>query len=148
VLLVGGVQTSSSNISKPTSTRLQIKTPINLNAGNVHQVYIPSTFGIINSTTSGVPLTIKVSTSKETTPVDSNPFTLVGTSVTYPTLTVTPTTAGANATYLIQFWVSGSGALSPASDYIKIEFPSEASIPISTSASYIQLMEFSVQTRV
>jgi len=86
IMYVDTAQVPSTYISCPITTRMQIRVPIPLNAGIPHQVYIPDTFGIINTTTSNTPLTIKVSTSEETTPVDSNPFTLTGTSVSYQVL--------------------------------------------------------------
>jgi len=148
LMLVDGTQVPSTNISCPTSTRIQIKVPITLNAGTVYQVYIPDTFGIINTTTSNTPLTIKVSTNKETTPVDSNPFTLTGTSVSNPNVTVSPNTASSNASYTIQFYVSATGSLSPAVDFIKIEFPQDTTVPTNTSPSYISINGVTCSNRV
>ncbi|BAL81631.1 stalk domain-containing protein [Caldisericum exile] len=148
VMYVGTSQVPSTYISYPTSTKMQIKVPIALNAGVVQQVYIPDTFGIINTTTSNVPLTVKVSTSKETTPVDSNPFTLIGTSVSSPTVTVSPNSASSNASYTIQFNVSPTGGLSPTTDYIKIEFPEGTTVPANTNPTYISVNGIACSNRL
>ncbi|MGB9795005.1 stalk domain-containing protein [Caldisericum exile] len=148
VLFVGNSQVPSTYISYPSSTKMQIKVPISLNASVVQQVYIPDTFGIINTTTSNVPLTIKVSTSKETAPVDSNPFKLIGTSVSSPKVTVSPDSASSVAAYTIQFLVSPTGGLSPTTDYIKIEFGEGTTLPANTNPSYISINGVSCSNRL
>jgi len=148
IMYVDTAQVPSTYISCPITTRMQIRVPIPLNAGIPHQVYIPDTFGIINTTTSNIPLTIKVSTSEETTPVDSNPFTLTGTSVSYPSVTVIPNTASSTASYTIQFYVSTSGGLSTTTDFIKIEFPQGTTVPTNTSPSYISINGVPCSNRV
>ncbi|MEM3424052.1 MAG: hypothetical protein QXE51_05750, partial [Nitrososphaeria archaeon] len=148
VMFVDAAQVPSNYVSYPSSTRLQIRCPINLSAGTAHQIYIPQNFGIVNTTTSNVPLTIKVSTSKETMPIDSNQFTLTGTSISNLTVTVTPQGALVTASYVIQFYVSSTGGLSPTVDFIKIEFPSGTTIPTNTSPNYISINGVACTNRI
>lgn len=147
VILVDGTGVPSANLSRPTQNRLQIKTPINLNTTSVHGVYVPSAVGIANTATPGT-YTIKVSTNKETTQVDSNPFTLTGSAISTLSVSVSPNSAATNASYSIQFYTSSSGALSSsASDFIKIEFPSGTTVPSTGSAGAITINGVPCTTR-
>lgn len=118
--------------------QLQIRVPIAITAPASVSVVIPATVGISNPPVSGS-YTIKVSTTKETTPTDSAPYTLVGSSVSNVNVTVNPPTAGSTAAYSIQFTTSPSGALTTTSDWIKIEFPVGTTLPTSPNAGYISI---------
>ena len=134
-----------SSVSKVSDTRLQIRTPVQLNAGVNAVVTIPQTAGITNPSTPGN-YTIKVSTNLETTPVDSNSYTLVGSNITSLYVSVSPDSAATVANYTIQFVTGSSGALTTTTDWIKIEFPSGTTVP-SGSASYISINGRSCTTR-
>ncbi|NCO28935.1 MAG: hypothetical protein GW894_06820, partial [Caldiserica bacterium] len=93
---------------------------------------------ISNPPTAGT-YTVKVSTSQETTPVDSNSYTLVGSNISNLYVSVSPNSAATAANYTIQFMTGPSGALTTTSDWIKIEFPSGTTVPNNTSAGYITI---------
>jgi len=118
--------------------RLQIRVPLAITAPSSIYVYIPSTVGISNPPTAGT-YTVKVSTSQETTPVDSNSYVIVGSNITNLTVTVNPNSAATVANYTIQFVAGLSGALTATTDWIKIEFPSGTTVPTGTSAGYISI---------
>ena len=109
-----------------------------MNAGVNAVVTIPQTVGITNPSTPGN-YTIKVSTNLETTPVDSNSYTLVGSNISNLYVSVSPNSAATAANYTIQFMTGPSGALTTTSDWIKIEFPSGTTVPNNTSAGYITI---------
>ena len=134
---VNGTFVQGSYISRITSTKIQIRTPINLPSGYVVYVSIPQTVGIQNPPTAGT-YTIKVSTSKETSAVDSNTYTLVGSNISSLYVSVSPSSAGTAANYTIQFITGPSGALTSTSEWIKIEFPTGTTVP-SGNPSYISI---------
>jgi len=127
-----------SYVTKFSDTRIQIRTPLQLNAGVNAVVTIPQTVGITNPSTPGN-YTIKVSTNLETTPVDSNLYTLVGSNISNLYVSVDPPSAATAANYTIQFVTGPSGALTATTDWIKIEFPSGTTVPTGTSAGYISI---------
>ncbi len=118
--------------------QLQIRVPQAITAPASVFVYIPSTVGIANPPTAGS-YKIKVSTSQETTPVDSNSYNIVGSNITSLYVSVSPDSAATAANYTIQFVTGSSGALIPTTDWIKIEFPSGTVVPNNTNAGYISI---------
>jgi len=135
---VNGQPCSYGSVSIVSGTKIQIRTPVPLTATYNASIFIPQSVGILNPPTAGT-YTIKVSTSKETTPVDSNPYTLVGSNITNLYVSVSPPSAGVVANYTIQFMTGSSGALTTTSDWIKIVFPSGTVVPTNTSAGYISI---------
>jgi hypothetical protein len=138
LVTVNGVPCSCGTVTKASNTKIQIRTPVQLIAGNNCAISIPQSVGITNPPTAGT-YTIKVSTNLETTMVDSNPYTLVGSNISSLYVSVSPDSAGTAANYTIQFVTGSSGALTATTDWIKIEFPSGTTVPTGTSAGYISI---------
>ncbi len=126
-----------STVSKANSLRLDIRPPLTMNANYTYTMIIDNSFGIKNPLNAGT-YTIQLSTSKEPVYAESNTYSIIGSNITNLTASLSPNTAGSNATYSIWFTTGPSGALSQ-NDYIKIEFPEDTYIPSNTSASYITL---------
>lgn len=142
-ITVNGIPSSSASIVS--GTKIQIRTPIQLIATYSCIVSIPSSVGITNPPSAGT-YTIKVSTQVETSQVDSNPYTLVGSNISSLNVSVSPDSAATVATYTIQFLTGPSGALSPTTDFIKIEFPAGTTVP-SGSAGAISINGRTCTTR-
>ncbi|MEA3314055.1 MAG: stalk domain-containing protein [Caldisericota bacterium] len=109
-------------VSKISNTRLDVRTPITLNANYMHTITISSNFCIKNPVTPGEDYTVQLSTSKEPYYATSNVYTIIGSNITNLTISASPNSAYTTATYSIWFVTGSSGALS-TNDYIKIEFP-------------------------
>lgn len=144
LITVNGAQ--CSYVTQTGGTRLQIRTPLYIPQGANTYINIPQTFGIINPPTAGT-YTIKVSTSQETTQVDSNTFTLVGSNITNLYVYPTPPSAGVAATYTVQFTTGPAGGLTTTNDYVTITFPQGTTIPTNTSASYININGYTCTNR-
>jgi len=82
---------------------------------------------------------IEVKTSKETTPVPSDDYTISQPMLSKPTITVTPALVNTVAQYKITFTTSSYGALTANSDKIRIVFPSQTQLPSSISASSVSV---------
>jgi len=137
LVTVNGTPCSCGTVIRVSNTKIQIRTPVALNAGFSAAISIPQAVGIQNPPTAGT-YTIKVSTNKETTQVDSNSYTLVGSNISNLYVSVSPNSAATAANYTIQFVTGPSGALTATTDWIKIEFPSGTTVP-SGSAGYISI---------
>ncbi len=122
--------------SKISNTRLDVRTPITLNANYTHTITISSNFCIKNPVTPGN-YTIQLSTSKEPYYATSNVYTIIGSNITNLTISASPNSAYTTATYSIWFVTGSSGALS-TNDYIKIEFPQGTTVA-SGSTSLITI---------
>jgi len=138
LVTVNGAPCSCGTVTRVSNTKIQIITPVPLNAGSNTAISIPQAVGVQNPPTAGT-YTIKVSTNKETTPVDSNSYNIVGSNITSLYVSVDPPSAATAANYTIQFLTGPSGALTTTSDWIKIEFPSGTVVPNNTSAGYISI---------
>ena len=122
--------------SKISNTRLDVRTPITLNANYTCTITISSSFCIKNPVAPGN-YTIQLSTSKEPYYATSNVYTLIGSNITNLTTSASPNSAYTTATYSIWFVTGSSGALS-TNDYIRIEFPQGTTVA-SGSTSLITI---------
>lgn len=146
-IAIDGSNVSYTYISSPSQYRLQIRVPFTISAGNSHQIFIPSNFGILNSTIVGVPLKIKVSTSQEPAISESNPFTFTGTSISNLIISDGMPLASSRTSFVIQFDVSSQGALTSGVDYIRVEFPQGFYLPPYTPSTYIFVNSFACTTK-
>ena len=126
-----------SYVSKANDTKLDIRPPFTLNANYTYTITISSDFGIKNPVVPG-DYTIQLATSKEPVYATSNVYTIVGSNITNLNVSLSPNTAGSNATYTIWFVTGPTGALS-SNDYIRIVFPDNTYVPTNTSAYYITI---------
>ncbi len=109
---------------------LTIYIPNGFSLGNnaTCSIIIPDQFGIRNPTSPGN-YTLSLSTSADVIPAVSNPYTIVGTSVSSLSVEVDPPVQDAVAQYTISFDTSQNGALSKNSDKIFVEFPRKCNVP-------------------
>lgn len=122
--------------SKISNTRLDVRTPITLNANYTCTITINSSFCIKNPVAPGN-YTIQLSTSKEPFYATSNVYTIIGSTITNLTTSASPNSAYTTATYSIWFITGPTGTLS-TNDYIKIEFPQGTTVA-SGSTSLITI---------
>ncbi|MCD6427549.1 MAG: hypothetical protein J7L03_05600 [Caldisericaceae bacterium] len=109
---------------------LTIYIPSGFSLGNnsTCNIIIPTQFGIRNPTKPGT-YTLSLSTSADTVPAVSNPYTIVGTSVSSLEVNVDPPVQNTIAEYTISFTTSQNGALTSGSDKIFVEFPTKCGVP-------------------
>lgn len=120
------------------SNTLTITVPANISAGATVTVVISELAQIKNPpTASNYELTVW--TSKDANHKTSNYYSITASSVTKPSVTLSPSTVQSSAQYTISFHISSSGSLSAGSDTIVITFPSGTSIPTSFSASAVKV---------
>jgi hypothetical protein len=136
LITVDGNLCACGTVVRETDTRISIRVPISLNAGINHVVHIPVGVNILNPGTAGTNYFIQLWTSREQTPVSSNPYSIIGSNISNLYVSVSPSSAGTAANYTIQFITGPSGALTSTSDWIKIEFPSGTTVP-NGNPSYI-----------
>ena len=146
LVTVDGQQCTCGTVVKETDTRIRIRVPGNLSAEVGHVVHIPTGVGILNPPTAGTNYYIQVWTSRESTPVSSNLYSIVGSNITSLYVSVSPNSAATAANYTIQFETGSSGALTATTYWIKIEFPSGTTVP-SGSAGYISINGRTCTTR-
>jgi hypothetical protein len=94
--------------------------------------------GAVSPSSPGTTYTVTASTTSDTTPVTSNPYTLVaGNPISKPTVTVAPTAAvGARTGYTVVFNTSATGGLSQAvGSTVSVSFPSGTNVSSLSAAS-------------
>ncbi len=127
-------------------TTLTIYVPSGFSIGNnsTCSIIIPTQFGIKNPTNPGT-YTLSLSTSADIVPAVSNPYTIVGTSVSSLSVDVDPPVQSAVAEYTVSFTTSQSGALTRNSGKIYVEFPQSCWFPNYISAKDIKVNGVSCQ---
>lgn len=96
---------------------------------------ITSTANILNPSTPGL-YALKVSTSLDSTMVQSSQYTITGTSISNLALTATPTAQSAYPELRFTFTTSSTGALTNA-DYIYVDLPTAMDVPATVPASAV-----------
>ena len=116
--------------------RSKVTTPIDIAAGSDVWVRFASN-DITSASTAGGSYKAYVATSKDTTPVLSSAFGLDGTTLGAPAVTLSPTSAGATAEYVI-FVDVVTTALTADTDTVTIQFPVGTTVPSSITAANVQ----------
>ncbi len=140
-VLVNGYHCSS--VTRVGNLELDIKTPVNCPANYTASIDITTDFGVQNPPAGTY--TIQLATNKEPAFATSNSYTIVQSNIKNLTVSVSPNTAYAAATYSIWFVTGPNGALT-GGDYIKITFPQGTQIP-NGSPNYITINGVSVASR-
>ncbi|HOK18161.1 MAG TPA: stalk domain-containing protein [Caldisericia bacterium] len=133
--LINGYPVSITYVSVRT---VKIVFPYSLPAGAYVIVTFPITSGITNPSTSGT-YTLNVSTSKEPTPVTSNPYTIYYSVISRPKVTVEPNVVDTEASYTIEFKTGSAGNLTKDYDVIAIKFPDNTYIPSIADKSEVTI---------
>ena len=133
--LINGYPVSITYVSVRT---VKIVFPYSLPAGAYVIVTFPITSGITNPLTSGT-YTLNVSTSKEPTPVTSNPYTIYYSVISRPKVTVEPNVVDTEASYTIEFKTGSAGNLTKDYDVIAIKFPDNTYIPSIADKSEVTI---------
>lgn len=123
--------------------------------GNHLRAWVPSAVGFVAGGTScsmtilpraGITLpetagnyALQVATSRDTSFVLSNQYTVTGTTVIAPIATVTPTQQGAATAVEATFTTSAVGGLLYGTDRIYVQFPAEATLPSSVADDVIKV---------
>jgi hypothetical protein len=117
--------------------RSKVTTPIDIAAGSDVWVRFASN-DITSASTAGGSYKVYVVTSKDTTPVLSSAFGLDGTALGEPAVTISPTSAGAAAEYVITLAADVTTGLAADTDTVTIQFPVGTTVPSSITASNVQ----------
>ena len=132
---VNGTELASSPTCDVTNRKIILTTPVNVaNNGSVSIVF-SSDAGIENPS-EGTNYSLYVLTSKETTSVQSNSYSITsGSSISSVSVSLGTSTASTNSTYSVSFTTGTSGISSGDSVYVK--FPSGTTVPASITASNV-----------
>ena len=141
-ILVNGYHCSS--VSKVNNLELDITVPVNCPTNYTASIDITTDFGIQNPPAGTY--TIQLATNKEPAFATSNSYTIVQSNIRNLTVSVSPNTAYATATYSIWFVTGPNGALGNG-DYIKITFPQGTQVPANGSPDYITINGVNVANR-
>jgi len=129
---------TSAAVLSTSGYRITVTTPVNLAAGTPCSLRIEAAAGVkCADSTSHNQYRVKVYTSKDTTPVLSDPFDIDATGPASAALTLSPTTAGSAGQYSFEFSLSGKTALTAGEDSVTVIFPYGTTIPSSISADAI-----------
>ncbi len=121
-------------------TELTIYIPYGFSLGNNSScnIIIPTQFGIRNPVNPGT-YTLSLSTNKDVVPAVSNPYTILGTSISGLSVEIDPPVQDANAQYTVNFTTSQNGALTRNSDKIYIVFPRRFYVPNYINAGNVSV---------
>ncbi len=126
-ITLNGYNCTNKYVSGRTLT-IYIPSGFSLGNNSTCSIIIPDQFGIRNPTKPGT-YTLSLSTSADVVPAVSNPYTIVGTSVSSLEVNVDPPVQDAVAEYTISFTTSQNGALTSGTDKIFVEFPRKCGVP-------------------
>lgn len=102
---------------------------------------------IINPTVASTNYTASINTSKESTKVDSYPYTILeSTAITFPNatdVTIGSSVAGSTSSYSLfpRFWDGTAGLPFTAGDQITVQFPSNTIVPLSMDTSKVRIVQ-------
>ncbi len=128
------VNNTTVNTLVVSGQRLAIVTPVNIaKNGGTFTVVIDANAKIKNPLTAGG-YTLQAATSKETTLITSNTYTITQSSstVTPAAVTPNPSVAGEPAAYTIGFNVGSGGAMNAGEGVVTIVFPNGTTIPVGS----------------
>lgn len=135
---VNGVAVNIGTVSKAgNAITFYLPAQVNVGASKPVNVVIETSAGIQNPEAGSY--TLSVYTTADQTAVTSRSYTVIGSSISQPTVTVDPDTAWADAKYTIKFNTGSAGALVGGKDTITVVFPKGTAVPSRISTSHIRV---------
>ncbi|MDZ7291487.1 MAG: T9SS type A sorting domain-containing protein [candidate division KSB1 bacterium] len=131
---VNGVDAAAIGNSAAKTVTITLPGTVTLGNNAAVTLYLPAP-AVCNPSAFGS-YTLTVATSIETTPVTSNPYRIIE-RVAIGAVTTNPTSANANASYLIPLTLAGSGALTAGVDVLGFRFPEGTIVPNNITAAQI-----------
>jgi len=129
---------TSAAVLSTTGYRITVTTPVDLDAGTACSLQIEAAAVVkCADDTSNLAYKVKVLTSQDTTPVLSDGFYIDATGPVTPTLTLSPTTAGAAGQYSFEFSLADRNALTAGEDTVTVIFPYGTTVPSSIDSDAV-----------
>lgn len=123
-------------VSVGTGNVITITTPVSIAAYQQVTVVLSKNIGMVNPASSGVTVTLAVSTSADVAPVATS-YTTITSQVTQPQVQLTSYGAGSVAGYTISFSTGAIGILRAGIDRISIVFPSGTIVPTGITRNQV-----------
>ena len=137
-ITVNGVPCTSNIAIVQNSLTITLTVPLNISY-NTNVTVIISELALIKNPSSAGNYEVILWTSKDTTHKTSTYYSITASSITKPTVAVSPSTVQSEAQYTISFRTSTSGALTANQDTIVITFPSSTYVPANINANYVKV---------
>ncbi|MCX6086253.1 MAG: hypothetical protein NTW63_00645 [Caldiserica bacterium] len=136
LVTVNGIQAHS--VSVLSNNVVTIVTPVAIAAYSSVAVVFSSSAGIYNPSTSGVTVTISVSTSADVAPVSASYITTTS-QVSQPQVMLTTSGVGKPSGYTVTFQTGMGGLLSAGSGRIYLVFPAGTTVPTTIAGQYVRV---------
>ena len=139
LVTVNGTQAHS--VSVLSGNVVTIVTPVAIAAYSSVTVVFAGNAGIYNPSTSGVTVTISVSTSADVAPVSTS-YTTITSQITQPQVQLTSYGAGSVSGYTISFNTGVAGSLRANYDAISITFPTGTVLPTTINRDLVKVNNY------
>lgn len=143
-LYVNGVNCTTNGIGNTTLRTVDIYSPVSLTAGSQVVVFISREARITTPTNEGS-YTLQLYTSSEPDPVSSQPFVITKSRLSKPSVFLSNSLSGRVSSYTLSFLNGPVYSLIKNSDFIKVYFNIDTSLPPSIKGTYITVNNLPLQ---